>query len=121
MYVADFNSNSVSVIQDSALGIAERGTPAVRRLSLEAYPNPFRGQLSLRLTADGLRPEVRIYDVDGVQVRDLTPPRSLAPRFAYSLVWDGTDNLGRRLAAGVYVVRLTDGVKSVHRKVLLLR
>ena len=76
IYVANYGSNSISVIQDSALGVAERSPLTGHRLSLEAYPNPFRGQVSLRLTADGLRPEVRIYDVNGALVRDLSPTRS---------------------------------------------
>ena len=57
----------------------ERAPLVERRLSLEADPNPFSGQVSLRLTANGLRPEVRIYDVNGALVRDFNPTRSLAP------------------------------------------
>ena len=57
IYVANYWSNSISVIRDSALGVAERAPLAGHRLSLEAYPNPFRGQvrLRLRLTAYGPR------------------------------------------------------------------
>jgi flagellar hook assembly protein FlgD len=90
-------------------------------MMLEAEPNPFSTQVQLRLTTIGPRPEVRIYDVNGALVRDFNPTRSLAPSLSCSLLWDGTDGLGRRLPAGVYVVRLTDGATSVNRKVLLLR
>jgi DNA-binding beta-propeller fold protein YncE len=127
VYVANQYSNSVSIIRDSALGVAERAAPMGRRLSLEAYPNPFSGQVHLRLSARAgtgaspYRPEVRIYDVNGALVRDFNPTRSLAPLLPCSLVWDGTDGMGRRLPAGVYVVRLTDGTGSANRKVMLLR
>jgi YVTN family beta-propeller protein len=122
VYVANYNSNSVSVIWDSALGAAERSTFTACHLTLEAYPNPFRGQVHLRLTAIGLRPEVRIYDVNGALVRAFPEirdsPQRDRPRF---LTWDGTDGMGRRLPPGIYVVRLTDGANSVNRKVMLLR
>jgi hypothetical protein len=136
VYVANYWSNSVSVIQDSPLvGIHERTPTAERRLSLVAYPNPFRGRLGLRLMVSGdmtrtasVRDRVpgrlRIYDVNGALVRDLNPTRSTragTEASPYNLTWDGTDGTGRRLPAGVYVVRLTDGADSVHRKVLLLR
>ena len=80
MYVANRNSNSISVIRDSVVvGIQERAPSVERRLTLEAEPNPFSGQIRLRLTADGLRPEVRIYDVNGALVRDFGVTGFLAP------------------------------------------
>jgi hypothetical protein len=62
--------------------------------------------------------------VNGTLVRDLAQIRSTragTEACPYDLIWDGTDGMGRRLPAGVYVVRLSDGANSVHRKVLLLR
>jgi hypothetical protein len=136
IYVANYWSNSVSIIRDSVfVGIQERAPLTGRRLSLAAYPNPFRGQVHLQFMVSGdttpnrsgsghVPGRVRIYDVNGALVRALNPSR---PRRAgtgacpYDLIWDGTDGMGRRLPAGVYVVRLTDGAGSVRRKVLLLR
>ena len=104
----------------------ERSPLVERHLSLEAEPNPFRGQVSLRLAARAgtqacpYRPEVRIYDVNGALVRDFNPTRSTSAQAheacPYDLIWDGTDGMGRRLPAGVYVVRLTDGANSVNRR-----
>jgi len=121
IYVANYVSNSISVIRDSALGVTERAPLTARLASLDAHPNPFTGQVRLQLSANGLRPEVRIYDVNGALVRDFNATRFPAPSLACSLVWDGTDGMGRRLPAGAYVVRLTDDVNSVNRKVMLLR
>jgi YVTN family beta-propeller protein len=132
VYVANFYSASVSIIGDSAAGGIQERAPLVGRcLSLEAEPNPFSGQTRLRFvvsggtvpnrSGSGHAPGVRVYDVNGTLVRNLNSTRSLAPLHACSLVWDGTDGSGRRLQAGVYVVRLTDGANSVNRKVMLLR
>jgi len=122
IYVANRQSNSVSVIRDSAfVGIEERAPLVKHRLTLEAYPNPFSEQIRLQLTAIDLRPEVRIYAANGTLVRNLDASRSLVPSLSRSLPWNGTDGMGRRLPAGIYVVRLTDGTNSVNRKVMLLR
>jgi YVTN family beta-propeller protein len=119
--VANSEQNSISVIRDSALGVAQRSPAVGRRVALDVFPNPFSGQVRLQLTADGLRPEVRIYDVNGALVRDFGATRSLAPSLPYSFTWDGTDDLGRLLPNGVYLVRVTDGSRSASRQVLLLR
>jgi hypothetical protein len=59
--------------------IAERAPVTKSRLLLDACPNPFSGQIRLRLTASGSRPAVRVYDVNGALVRDLGIPHSLTP------------------------------------------
>jgi flagellar hook assembly protein FlgD len=92
-------------------------------MALEVHPNPFSGQVRLQLTANGLRPEVRFYDVNGALVRDFLKPevrtsKFESPRF---LTWDGTDDLGRLVPNGVYLVRVTDGSTSASRQILLLR
>jgi YVTN family beta-propeller protein len=120
VYVAIFDSDSISVIRDSALGVAERSTLVQRRVSLEAFPNPFSGQVRLQLTANGSRPEVRIYDANGALVRDFNPTRSLASSLSRSLVWDGTDNLNRSLPNGIYLVRVSDGSRTVATRELIL-
>jgi flagellar hook assembly protein FlgD len=92
-----------------------------RRLSLEAHPNPFSDRVSLRLTAVGLRPEVRIYDVNGAVVRAFPEikdsPQRDGPRF---LTWDGTDSHGHPAPNGVYLVRVSDGSGRVATRELIL-
>jgi hypothetical protein len=70
------------------------------------YPNPFNPttRLAWALTAPG---EVRIalYDARGRRVRVLAE----GPREAgeYEAAWNGTDDTGRRVAAGTYLLRLS--------------
>jgi hypothetical protein len=40
---------------------------------------------------------------------------------AYTNVWSGTDNRGRRLANGVYCYMLNNGAKRVSHKVVLTK
>jgi YVTN family beta-propeller protein len=122
IYVANYGSNSVSIIRDSALGLAERAPFTARRASLEAYPNPFSGQTRLRLTANGLRPNVRIYDVNGALVRAFrkSAVRSSQLESLRFLTWDGTDGMGRRVPPGIYFCALDSGTEHLTRKLVLL-
>ncbi|MEO0070475.1 MAG: hypothetical protein ABIK39_00060 [candidate division WOR-3 bacterium] len=56
---------------------------------------------------------LEIYDITGEKVRALKPSGS-------GLVWDFTDNSGRRVPAGLYFIRLLGkGVNGVHKLLLL--
>ena len=77
------------------LGSATAVIPAAASSRLVAAPNPFFGQTRLVLPESARA--VRIVDLAGHVVRTLTGTGSLT--------WDGTDEAGRDLAAGVYWVR----------------
>lgn len=82
------------------------------------FPNPFRGSTSLRLALarDG-RAKVAIYDLVGRRVRTLVS--GLQPAGERMLVWDGRDDEGRSVPAGLYLVRFTgDGVEQSRRVIL---
>jgi len=123
MYVANSQFEHVSVLRDSALEIEERAPMVERRVALEFRPNPFRDRVSFQLTANGLRSEVRIYDVSGALVRDFGATRSAragTEACPYDLTWDGTDDMGRRLPNGVYLVWVSDGSRTVAARELIL-
>jgi hypothetical protein len=81
---------------------------------LAAWPLPYRGgNLSIVFaTAGGLggsrgSTEVLLYDVSGRLVRDVARGQY---RAGYqSVIWDGRDDRGRRVAAGMYFLRATTG------------
>jgi hypothetical protein len=90
-------------------GIEEGRQLPAHGLQLAASPNPFRGSLRIslgRLSTGVLEHfSLRIFDASGRLVRSLPVPQSLAPS-PYSLFWDGRDQSGREVAAGVYVCRV---------------
>jgi len=89
---------------------------------LPAVPNPFNPETCLRYRvpaggSDRLRLEIR--DVRGRCVRLLIDRATAGGD--YQVRWDGTDNDGRRVAAGVYLVVLELDRRRMTRKILLLK
>jgi hypothetical protein len=96
------------------------------------YPNPFsprsalgRNTTTIRYTvAAGLpngnvRVELKIYNLLG-QVMKTLVIKEQAPG-EYTVVWDGTDEAGRLVAAGIYLMRIVAGDFIAERKVVVLR
>ena len=72
----------------------------------DSYPNPFNPAvvLPLDLVTDVARVSLTVYDVLGRQVRQLWqgPLRAGTHRFS----WDGRDEAGKEVAAGVYIYQV---------------
>jgi hypothetical protein len=70
-----------------------------------AAPNPFRGRTSIRFTLRRAEEvSLTIHDVAGRLLRTLE--RGRADAGVHRRSWDGRDERGRQVAAGVYFVRL---------------
>ena len=93
-------------------GVAEPSLSGRERLAV--LPNPARGRVRLILPPGGTGAVVT--DVAGRRVCEL---QSRSPK-DLSLVWDGRDGSGRKVAAGVYLVRSLGRNGSAAHKVLLV-
>ncbi len=63
-------------------------------------PNPFTNRTEIRFLTEVKEPiTVSVYDISGAKVRDLIK------NVNSNLYWDGTDNNGRKLTRGVYIIR----------------
>jgi hypothetical protein len=85
-----------------------------------ASPNPFVETTAIAYTVPtgGGLVEVTIYDVNGREVRNLVNERK--PGGAGEAVWDGLDNRGNRVGAGVYFARLdVDGLTASGKLMVL--
>jgi C1A family cysteine protease/putative hemolysin len=94
--------------------------PSTRVLHANA-PNPFNPVTTIRYELPA--PEVvslAIYDISGRLVRRLVDAerRSEGPHTAS---WDGRDEAGQRVAAGVYFYRLEGEEKTLTRKMILVK
>jgi subtilisin family serine protease len=98
---------------------AGRSTP--EHLGLEpGRPNPFAGRtmLGFALGATGIA-SLHVVDPRGRIVRRLVEGRLAAG--PHGSAWDGRDDAGHRLPAGIYFARLRAAGRTATRKVALLR
>jgi len=94
--------------------------PAGLRLA-PAVPNPFDERARLALSLDGPRErlDVSIFAVDGRRLRTLHHGPTAGGELA--LAWDGRDEAGRALAAGVYLLRAETEREQAGQRLTLLR
>jgi len=105
------------------MGVEERAQSA--RLETiydlrQAYPNPATGKAVIKYSvAKNTRACLKIYDAAGRLVRTLVDTR--AEKGRHTCVWDGRDESGRRVSAGVYFYRLETPAYSSSRKIVITR
>jgi hypothetical protein len=99
---------------------AVEAPPTAFALSMP-HPNPFRSDTQLRfdVPANGGPALIGVFDLQGRLVRTLSGGERLAGR--HTLTWDGRDAAGRKVAAGVYFVRLQTAQVTEARKLTRLR
>jgi len=110
LVVLDPISGGVHVLKSSLASTATAvQTPAVARPAQyrlgDSYPNPFNPAVVLPLDLDkDAAVSLRVHDVLGRQVRQVWqgPLGAGSHRF----VWDGRDEAGKAVAAGVYIYRV---------------
>jgi hypothetical protein len=101
--------------------------PLIFKLS-QPYPNPLRGKTTISYSIPKMgKVTLKVYDVTGRMVKELVN-REQKPG-VYTARWEGRSSNGRKLATGVYFVRLCarqteDGQtrdKTVTKKFVLMR
>jgi hypothetical protein len=125
-YTESFGASNADVyivkLAPDPYGVADNREVDVCPIYLEISPNPFRNIADIRyqITDDSKDVELRIYDITGREVKDLTGLVS-AIGHRSSVGWSGVDDANRLLRSGIYFVRLKAGDYCITEKVLLLR
>jgi hypothetical protein len=128
----DYDSLAVPITNSFAIryttfsptpGVEEYGKldirPSQSRLAV-IHPNPFthRTSISYQLATRG-RASLKVYDAAGRLVSPLA--EGIMDPGYYSVNWDGRDDNGRKVPAGVYFVRLNAGNYQQVQKTILLK
>jgi hypothetical protein len=119
-----------SSYSDVAPGLAEASFPWAGGIAalpgsasvVSIEPNPFGGSASIRFAVPGGERRdftLRVYDVSGRLVRIVDEGQAVPG--VHTRTWNGDDDSGRPVAAGVYLVRLVAGTDTSSRKTVLLR
>jgi hypothetical protein len=72
------------------------------------YPNPFNDKTTFSFGETKSPTRIDIYNLKGQMVRSL---------IGTELSWDGCDETGRQLSAGIYLARIKQGEKLITKKV----
>jgi hypothetical protein len=98
---------------------AAAGLPARFRLD-PSLPNPANGPTQIRYELDRESPvTLKVVDVSGRVVRTLVS--GSVPAGPHSVEWDGTDENGNDVAAGLYLYRLEAPGQRADRKLTVIR
>ncbi len=104
------------------------GTPPVgvdqvvpdRFMLAQNSPNPFNPSTTIKFSLSSTaQTKLVVYSLTGQVVRTLVNGQTAAG--VHSVVWDGNDNMGRPVASGVYLYRLTSGTNEMVRRMVLVR
>jgi hypothetical protein len=95
-------------------------TPRASAALLGNAPNPFDHATDIAYRVTTATPvQLRVYDVSGRLVKSLH--EGIAPRGAYTVSWDGTDQAGHRAPSGVYFCSMVSNGVTQTSKMLLIR
>ena len=108
-----FTGDNVSIANANAL------TPNQFKV-FNAYPNPFNPVTTLRYQLpEANMVTVTIYDMAGKEVKTLIHQQQTAG--VHGIQWNGTNNLGNTVSAGIYLYQVQSGVYNQTNKMILLK
>jgi flagellar hook assembly protein FlgD len=102
------------------LGILENSAGGAKKALLGFSSNPFRNQVKIvcGIGSSAASAGLKIYDASGQLVRDLSS--RLTGRIP-AVTWNGQDDNGRSLPAGIYFLRLQTPTVTEVQKLILVR
>jgi hypothetical protein len=93
------------------------------KVVLRATPNPFNPATRISFTISGnaaaVPVDLRVYDVGGRLVKTLLQGARHAGE--HEVVWQGRDDGGRPVQAGIYIVRVRAGEAATQQKITLVK
>ncbi|MFH1841913.1 MAG: FlgD immunoglobulin-like domain containing protein, partial [bacterium] len=120
--VATGTANDIYAARIYANGTTDVFTPRPEATALaQNYPNPFNPSTMIRyVLPEPSAVDLRIYDVSGRLVRELVRELALIAG-RHEATWNGLDDAGQTVAAGVYFYQLEAGAFSETRCMTLVK
>lgn len=119
LFVSPVHETDASIGIGVTVGVDPPGI-SPHALQLRAHPNPFRASTSIQITSplDGTQ-RITVRDIQGRQVRRLQEGRFVSG--TRRVQWDGRDDAGRPLPAGVYRITVHSRHAAASTLTALLR
>jgi hypothetical protein len=94
----------------------------VRNTLAQNYPNPFNPSTTIRYSIrETSHVTLKIYDVEGRQVKTLVNQKQNPRAGGYTVEWDGRNNAGNPVSSGVYFYRLVSKSSALTKKMVIIR
>ncbi|MFC1566135.1 FlgD immunoglobulin-like domain containing protein [Candidatus Neomarinimicrobiota bacterium] len=121
--LADVNYNGI-ITYHATREITIEAIPEVPKIDkftvLPAYPNPFNPSVTIRYGLDkDSRVEIQIYDITGQHISTLQNIAQL--QGWHSVIWNGTNQQGKQVPAGLYLSRIISNEEVKTIKLMLLK
>ncbi|UCC78828.1 MAG: immune inhibitor A [Candidatus Zixiibacteriota bacterium] len=112
-------SNREEAIVNAPTGVDDPVVPTSLFLS-QNYPNPFNPQTSIALSVPkNSSIELSVYNILGMKVRTLIYGEIEAGE--HTVIFDGKDDSGNPISAGIYFYRMKTETASLTRKMVLIK
>jgi len=96
-------------------------TIPVPDIDITCCPNPFRGSTNITIKQiDNSLTTIAVYNLRGQLVQTVVNNQKLSPG-EHSFTWDGKNDDGQPVAAGIYFFKMTSGKYSTTRKIVLMK
>jgi len=96
-------------------GVDDEVAPGIA-LSLSAYPNPFRNEVSFNLMSKDNAPfDAGIYNLKGQLVKQISIQKG------NSFTWDGKDAANKAVSNGIYLVKINQNGRASCSKIIRVR
>ncbi|MDP2336788.1 MAG: CARDB domain-containing protein [Bacteroidota bacterium] len=80
-------------------------------VSVKCYPNPFTNQITIEVTISDVRKlNIEIFDISGRLIRNLYHGSGIERN---TLIWDGRNNQGVKMAPGNYYLKANETVEKI--------
>ena len=113
------NTNTVSVLLNTGPGTLSVDAPPARFELALPRPNPFRAGAHIGYALPVDSPvSLEVFSVSGQHVRTLVRGNVLAG--PHQVTWDGADDRGRRVSAGIYLYRLRASSFEATRRLVMI-
>jgi flagellar hook assembly protein FlgD len=121
--VANYTSNTVSILLNTGAGSADvdAGADPVIALLFAPTPNPARSVSTITFSSPST--EVVTLEIRDIAGR-LTQVLSSGVKYSagrHTVTWDGKDEAGRPVASGIYLAHLRAGDRRSVQKIAMLR
>lgn len=94
--------------------------PLAAGIAFSVFPNPFRGKALVRCQIPAAGDvDLKVFDISGREVSTIYQGRLIPGRHTFN--WNGTDDNGREVSAGVYFYKLETANTKLTTKATLLR